>query len=496
MALARFEQGLVDFVRGATARILLIFVLFFAVLTGWILHSRPPEMIRMATGPEGLGYHRIAPLYKAELDDEAEPGNRIAVKLLTPTKGSRENVDMLLAGSACQVATASGASEHADVALVAGGIIVTEITQQGREAGMISAKDVPCLESLGTVLGDPLWLFLKPGIKGEGINSLRGKTIAIGTKGSGTRVLAKTLLADHEFSDKDFTEAVRQQDHEALTPKEAKDALVSGKIDAAFFVGAWRAEIVQDLLRDEHVELSGYPQAKTYADRHPYLRVVVLPQGAASLAKDRPGTDVTLIATKASLVVRRDLHPAIKSLLLKAARKIHSGQSVFQHTDEFPSAEAVGLQLSPTAQQFYEPDLPFVVKELLNNYRPQWVPYWAGEKINQLLLFALVVVGALSTFWATTQSLVYIWDLWVRYRIHRLHGALVALEKEFEAPGNKKDPFATTERLDVIERQAKRIKVIIAYAPMLFRLWRDIDLARKRYADRAAERAADNKKGP
>ena len=62
---------------------------------------------------------------------------------------------------------------------------------------------------------------------------------------------------------------------------------------------------------------------------YPFLSKVVVPRGVTDLAKDQPPADVVLIATKASLVVRKDLHPALQYLLLNVAGKIHSGPSIF-----------------------------------------------------------------------------------------------------------------------------------------------------------------------
>jgi ABC-type multidrug transport system permease subunit len=57
--------------------------------------------------------------------------------------------------------------------------------------------------------------------------------------------------------------------------------------------------------------------------------------------KHQPPSDLALIATKASLVVRNDLHPAIQYLLLNAATEIHSGQKIFHRANQFPAPEAV-----------------------------------------------------------------------------------------------------------------------------------------------------------
>jgi hypothetical protein len=93
-------------------------------------------------------------------------------------------------------------------------------------------------------------------------------------------------------------------------------------------VGMCRCSAVrhlQQLLADDRVTLSSFLHADAFIALYPFLTKVVVPRGAADIAKDRPSTDVILIATKASLVVRKDLHPAIQYLLLNAAAKIHSG---------------------------------------------------------------------------------------------------------------------------------------------------------------------------
>jgi hypothetical protein len=85
---------------------------------------------------------------------------------------------------------------------------------------------------------------------------------------------------------------------------------------------------------------------------YPYLNKVVLPAGVIDLAENRPPSDVLLIALKASLAVRMDLHPAIQYLLLDAASQIRSGPGVFNRAGQFPAPESVDLPLSTYARQY------------------------------------------------------------------------------------------------------------------------------------------------
>ena len=72
--------------------------------------------------------------------------------------------------------------------------------------------------------------------------------------------------------------------------------------------------MVRQLIADERVGLSGFPRADAFVALYPYINKVVVPRGVGNLTKDQPPNDVTLIATKASLVVRDDLHPALQYL--------------------------------------------------------------------------------------------------------------------------------------------------------------------------------------
>src|SRR5262249_3907613 len=153
------------------------------------------------------------------------------------------------------------------------------------------------LESLGTVAYEPLWWFRRRENQGVGADGLRGGKIAIGPQGSGTRALSLELI-------KRF--AMERQIGEllALGPGEAAEKLKVGEIDVAFMMTSWDAPVVQQLLADERVALSGFPHADAVVALYPFLNKLIVPRGVTDLARDQPPADVTLIATKTSLVVR------------------------------------------------------------------------------------------------------------------------------------------------------------------------------------------------
>jgi hypothetical protein len=92
-----------------------------------------------------------------------------------------------------------------------------------------------------------------------------------------------------------------------------------------------------------------------------------------------PPADVTLFASKASLVVRKDLHPAIQYLLLSTAVQIHSGVSMFHRAGRFPAAEGIELPLSSQAVQFYKPRANSIREMTLPARRPSRRGFFFGR---------------------------------------------------------------------------------------------------------------------
>ena len=269
----------------------------------------------MATGPESGGYPKLGRQYQTALEGT---GERLR---LVGTSGSMENLALLRDPSS--------------------GVKVAFI-----QDGTISKEEQPDLESLGTLFYEPVWIFQRRDIRGLTPTALHGRKVSIGPAGSGARALLLELFKRNGL-DQEVGELL------ALEFEAAADKLLAAEIDVAAFVAEWDAPVVQRLMRDERVELTNVPRADAYVALYPFLSKVTVPRGVADLAKDLPPADVTLFAPKASLVVRKDLHPAVQDLLLSAAMKIHSGVGIFHRAGRFPAAEGTDLPLSDQAVQFY-----------------------------------------------------------------------------------------------------------------------------------------------
>jgi TRAP transporter TAXI family solute receptor len=411
-----------------------------------IVHSLPPRRIVMATGAEGGTYHVVGQRYRSALAREG-----IDVEL-RPTAGSVDNLALLRNPD-------SGVS----VALLQG--------------GSISADAASGLESLGALFYEPMWWFHRREVEGVGLAGLIGRKISIGPEGSGTRALALEIIR----------RAGLEQQVGALlplAPQASADKLLSGEIDVAFIMAARESRVVQELVGDERIALAGYPRADALVALYPFLNKVIVPRGALDLAKDRPPADVELVATKASLVIRADLHPAIQYLLLNAAREIHSGANIFHRANEFPAAEAIDVPLSSEALRFYKSGLPFL---------HDFFPFWMAELMGKLIILLIPILGVL---YPLMRFLPRLYDWVMRSKVLRMYGELRLLEDEVSSAGAAAaDTSEMIARLDRLEAQANRLRVPLAYASMLYMLRTHIDLVRERLAKPRAGDAAEGAAG-
>jgi TRAP transporter TAXI family solute receptor len=395
-----------------------------------ILRGMPPHRIIMATGLEGGSYYEVGQRYRAALARES-----VQVELRS-TSGSAENLALLLDPD-------SGVS----VAVVPSGIA---------PAGSASE-----LSALGTIFNEPLWWFQRREVEGVGFESLRGRKISIGPEGSSTRVIALEVLKRAGIM------------HEVggllpLEPLAAGEKLLAGEIDVAFILASSGSPAVRQLLDDERIVLAGYPRADAMVALYPFLHRVVIPRGAGNFAKDRPPTDVVLVATKASLVVRKELHPAIQYLLLNAAVQIHSGPGILRRPNEFPAAETMDIPLSSEALRFYKSGLPF-----LNDY----FPFWIAALIGKLIVFLIPILGIL---YPLMRFLPRLYDWLMRSRVARIYGELRFLEDEIMiARGSGRDTHEMIGRLDRLEKQANNLRIPPTYASMLYMLRHHIELVRE-----------------
>lgn len=402
----------------------------------------PPKRFVLATGEPSGAYY-----YFGERFAQVMARDGVVVELRA-TGGSVDNLDL--------VAREGGA----DLAFVQGGIA--------------SSAPVDNLVTMGSLYLEPLWLFLGPGVVLDDLGDLKGRRLAVGVEGSGTRAVVMQLL---EANGVDAANSKLLGVASAALP----DALAGGEIDAAFLIGAPQSSTVGKLLRLPGVRLHDMERVEAYTRRNAFLSSVVLPRGVLDLEADLPAKDTETVAVGAMLVARDDFHPALTDLLLIAAAEIHGGHSILADAGTFPTPRFVDLPLSEEAERHYRHGAPFLMR---------YLPFWAATLVDRLWIMLVPLIG-LSLPLARLVPPAYRWQ--IRRRLLRIYTKLHALDPLRTPIADDEDVARRLEELDRLDVDSTIEAVPKGYADDLYQLRRDIDLVRRRLgAARSAGRGQQN----
>lgn len=442
------------------------------------VNPAPPNRFEISTGADEGAFTLYAERYKKVL---ARDGVEL---VLRPSTGAAQNLARLLDESAS----------------VSAGFL---------QGGLVSDGNAPeladKLNSLGSVYYEPLWIFVRTGttpttdgsaatkttsaaaatarqqrpsssakaakpansatlttkstFAPTKLNELKGRRIAIGRPGGGTRALALRLLTPSGVSETNSTLL-------PISGQDAATALLEGKADAAMFLTTLDTPHVQILLATPGIALMNLDQADAIIRNFPFLHRLTLPHGSFDLERNLPPEDVQLLAPTVVLAARSDMHPALVTLLLKAANEVHGNANLLQKEQEFPADRDSELPLSTDAARFYKSGPPFLQK---------YLPFWAATWIDRMFFILLPILAVLIPV-TKFAPMIYSWR--VRSKVYHWYGELKFLEGQLRNnPSEAKLP-SYLERLDWIEDQVNRIRLPLAFSNHVYFLREHIELVR------------------
>ena len=409
--------------------VILVSVLFVALISIIIAyHFKAPDNLIMTTGFESGSYAIFGERYRQILARE-----NIHLKLL-PSSGSVENLKRL-----------NDKSYRVDAGFV--------------QDGMSSLSEANNLVSLGAIGYAPLWVFYRSQETFNYLSELKGKRIAIGPEGSGVRKFAIDLL---KLNNSAAPPTVLLD----LSSAAANKALLEGTVDAVMILGTEDNSLVKELLYTPKVKLMSLRQAEAYTRLIPALSHVVLPQGILDVSKKMPSQDVHLLAVTTSLIVRKDLHPALVYLLLDAAVEIHSNVGWVNKKGEFPSPKEMSFPSSNYAERFYKSGRPFLL-----DYLPFGIAAFVDRTILIMIPVAIILIPLI-------RSIPWLYSWRHRRKFYHWYRELKNLELEMMESPEPEDISGYHEKIDRIEASINRIPVPLAFFDEVYSLREHVDLVR------------------
>ena len=397
------------------------------VLAWQFVEPAAPDRLIMSTGSQTGAYFAFGQQYKNYF---ASQGVELE---LQNSAGSVENLSRLKRGDKVHVAFMQG--------------------------GIGDTKSNPGLLALGSVYYEPVWVFVRGNPNASRLTELKGKRIAVGAPGSGTRAVAVQLLSDNGINEVTATLLNRGS-------AEAVKGLISGALDAAIIVTSVNSATVKKLMSMPNISLMSFDRAEAYLRRTNYLSRVVLPEGTIDLAANYPPRDTVLLAPAATIVISENMHPALIDLMLLAMHKTHRVGGHLEKLNEFPSAEYVSFPLEPAAQRFIDRGAPF-----LQRYMPfQWA--------NLMDRLKIMILPLLTILYPLFKILPPIYGWRMRARVTRWYKELQQLDD-----GLKDGSISVadaTQRLDEVEEAVENISVPVDIVADAYTLRLHIDYLRRK----------------
>ncbi|QQS14292.1 MAG: TAXI family TRAP transporter solute-binding subunit [Rhodospirillales bacterium] len=213
-----------------------------AILGGGVRAQRPGEErhFLIGSGPIGGTYFPIAGLISAVISNPpggrpCEAGGNCGIPGLVAealaTQGSVENLRRLGEGAL------DSALAQADIGAAA-----------YRGDDLFSGRAMPLLRSIANLFTESVHVVVRRGTGLESVADLRGRTVSMGERESGTLPVARTLMAAYGLGRRDI-------DAVYLSPQAASARLREGAIDAFVMVAGEPAPLLVALARQSPVDL-------------------------------------------------------------------------------------------------------------------------------------------------------------------------------------------------------------------------------------------------
>ena len=416
---------------GPAVALTIILVSCAILITGTIffVRSAPPTEITILSGEEGSIIHGTAMKYAKALEK-----NKIKVNVLT-SNGSLENLKRISDGK---------------------GKIDLAFIQSGSED---EKSELENLVSLGGISYQPLFFFYR-GSPITRLSQMKGKTLAIGSEGSGARKLALKLLKLNGINE--------EAKFLPLEGEAVSEALLNNKIDGAFMMGEDASvSVLRKLLYSPGIHLFSFNNASAYIRKIDILHILELPEGVLNFEQNVPDKSITLMGPMVELIATKDLHPALSDMVLDAATEIHGAAGIFKKRAEFPMAVENRIKLSDDANRFYKSGKSFL-------YR--YFPFWLASLLNRILVVFLPMMIVLIP---AVRSVPAIFRWIGQMRIRRRYRALLRLEAKFKFEKDPEKLKELNEQFESIEKDIDQMKVRAIFADQFYLLRSHIDYVRK-----------------
>ena len=310
----------------------------------------PPRQIVIEAGPKGGFFDSTASLLKESLGRQ---GVRVAII------NSEATLDI--------IGHVNESDSNIDIGFI---------------AHEVKAGQYPNVKSLGSVIMDPLFIFARRDLELQSPADFIDLKLGVGPKHTGGRLLTDIILDEYGITPESST-------YIELSLLQMANALRDGAIDVGFFLQPTTNKIVAEIGTLGYGNLVPVNHASAMVKKYGYLHHLTIERGSFSLLNNLPPSNVNMIGIPATVVAKKDLHPAIAVLVSLALKDAYRPPTLVSARASFPSMNyEFDLDADVEADQIYKHSpgyVPFLYR-ILN--------FWIAGLLDKSALFLSFLLSA------------------------------------------------------------------------------------------------------
>jgi hypothetical protein len=231
------------------------------------------------------------------------------------------------------------------------------------------------------------------------------------------------------------------------------------------FVIAW--QFVNPAPPRTVVIATGQPDGAYFQFAQRYAELLAA-EGVTDLRGNIPPHDTALLAASANLVATPNFHPALVSLLLQIARRVHGAGSLLENPGAFPNTRNLDFPLDAEAKRYFQHGPPFLQR---------YLSFWSANLIDRLKVMLVPLVTLLIPLFKIMPP-TYRWR--VRKKIYRWSRQLQSLDIDHPEQQPQQRLRELRARLAGIEEEFRKVRLPLSYVDELYDLRLHIGLVRSK----------------
>jgi hypothetical protein len=307
-------------------------------------------------------------------------------------------------------------------------------------------RKYPGVTAVGTIALEPWIIFYSASRDIKNLQDFKGLKMLLEPPVAGGREMAERVLGEYGVNSQNTT-------FMSTTLGEISTAMRMGTVDATSFLLPSGNKIVQELALNPQLRILSLPQADALAGNLGFVRHVTIPEGGFDYVRNIPSQNIHLIAIPVTLIVKKDLKPAIVMIIAQFIKAHFQAATLVSGPGELLSIHETSVPVNTHAESVLNKGLPYLYRAL---------PFSLAALLDHFSLYIGLIILAVSLY----NSMMFprpdtIWRgiqlRWYEHKLKRLTNQVDFAEKSIDAQDQR-----LIEKVQMLLKEETRLHKVLA----------------------------------